>query len=74
MIQKLKLVLLGLGFLLLLIITLQNTQQIETTLLFYKFSMPQAGSLFLAAALGFVCGALTTGVILAKRRQAKVTK
>lgn len=66
--QKIKLGLLTLVFVLLLVVTLQNTAPTETKLLFYEVTMPQAASMFLAAAIGFTGGALAVGWFLTRRK------
>lgn len=48
-----------------LIIVLQNTQTVETKLLFFTISMPRAVLLFAATLIGFVLG------LLAARRFAR---
>jgi uncharacterized integral membrane protein len=45
----------------LLIVVLQNTQAVETKILFTSFSMPRAVLLFGTAIIGFVLGGLSRG-------------
>ncbi len=45
---------------LLVIIVLQNTEPVQTEVLFFSFTMPRALLLFAAAVVGFVIGVLST--------------
>lgn len=65
--QKIKLALLLVAVVLLLVLTLRNTAEVEIDLLFTKVAMPQAAGLFLAAAIGFLVGALLTAVWFSRR-------
>ena len=67
--QKIKIALMVLGMLVLLIAVLQNTEPTRTKFLFLEFTLPQAGSLFLAAGIGFLIGVVLTSRLL--RRRAK---
>ena len=69
--QKAKLALLIVAFLLLLVLTLQNTAATQTNFLFYEVTLPLAASLFLAALLGFAGGILATLVWLSRRGKGK---
>lgn len=62
MIGRIKLILAGTAILLFVIIVLQNTDTVETKLLFFSLTMPQAALLFGAMAIGF-----TLGVLMANR-------
>ena len=53
---------------LLLIIILQNTDPVETRILFTSFVMPRAVLLFVTAVLGFLCGVAATLVGVRKRK------
>ena len=67
--NKLKLVTISLVSLVVLIVVLQNTQAVETNLLFLTVTMPNAALLFGTLIIGFAMGVLTAGhiVSLAKR-------
>lgn len=65
--HKIKLVLLAITVILLLVLTLRNTAEVEIDLLFTTVSMPQAAGLFIAAAIGFVAGALLAVVWVSRR-------
>lgn len=67
---KIKLVLLLVAVILLLVLTLRNTAAVEIDFLFRTISMPQAAALFLAAAIGFMVGALLMAVWLSRRKVA----
>jgi uncharacterized integral membrane protein len=62
MMNRIKLIAVGLAALLTVIVVLQNTETVETKLLFFSLSMPRAALLFGAMAIGF-----TTGVLVANR-------
>ena len=69
-INKLKIVAIVVLALVVLIVVLQNTQAVETKLLFFKVTMPNAAILFGALLVGFALGVLAAGHIMpsAKRR------
>jgi uncharacterized integral membrane protein len=69
--QKMKLFLLALSVILLLVVTLRNTAEVEIDLLVTEVTMPQAAGLFLSAAIGFIAGLLVAAVWLSRRRGAK---
>ena len=60
---KLKVVILAVVGLLVLIIVLQNTESVETKLLFISVTMPRAILLFGTLLIGFALGVLTAGRI-----------
>jgi len=68
-VNKLKIVGIAVVVLLVVIIVLQNTQAVETKLLFLSVTMPNAALLFGTLVIGFAIGVLTAGhvVSLAKR-------
>lgn len=62
-----------LGFVLLvLIVTLQNTEEVETKLLFVTMNMPRALLLFLNLMIGYILGLVT--MIILKRRAGRTKK
>ena len=67
--NKVKLVAIAVTSLLVLIVVLQNTQAVETNLLFLTVTMPNAALLFGTLIIGFALGVLTAGhiVSVAKR-------
>ncbi|MDX1948629.1 MAG: LapA family protein [Pirellulaceae bacterium] len=67
--NKLKVVAIAAVTLLVLVVVLQNTQAVETHLLFLTLTMPNAALLFGALIVGFAIGVLTAGhlVAIAKR-------
>jgi uncharacterized integral membrane protein len=67
--NKVKLVAIAVACLLVLIVVLQNTQAVETHLLFLTVTMPNAALLFGTSIIGFAIGVLTAGhiVSVAKR-------
>jgi uncharacterized integral membrane protein len=62
-INKLKIVGVAVIVLIVLIVVLQNTQNVETTLLFVAVTMPNAALLFGTLISGFTIGVLTAGHI-----------
>ena len=68
--KTLKLIAIGVLALLVLVVVLQNTQAVETKLLFLTLTLPNAALLFGTLIIGFAIGVLTAGhiVSIAKRR------
>ena len=68
--NKLKLIAIGVLALLVLVVVMQNTQAVETKLLFLRVTLPNAALLFGTLIIGFAIGVLTAGHIVsnAKRR------
>ena len=66
---KFKVVALAVVGLLVLIVILQNTEAVETKLLFVSISMPRAVLLFGTLLIGFTLGVLTAGRIARKPKQ-----
>lgn len=56
--QKIKVVLAIILAILMLIVVLQNTEQIQTNILFISIKMPLAALLFVTAMIGFLIGLL----------------
>jgi uncharacterized integral membrane protein len=59
--NKLKIAVAAIVAVLLIIVILQNTQQVETRLLFVTIAMPRAVLLITALVVGFVIGLLAAG-------------
>jgi uncharacterized integral membrane protein len=59
--NKVKIIVAAAMAVLLVVIILQNTQQVETRLLFATISMPRAVLLLATLVVGFVIGLLTAG-------------
>ena len=68
--NKLKVIAIAVIVLVTLIVVLQNTQAVETKLLFVTLTLPNAALLFGTLIVGFAIGVLTAGHIVssAKRR------
>lgn len=64
MMNRIRLVAVGLLVLLMVIVVLQNTEAVETRLLFFSITMPRAALLFGALAIGFSSGVLVSNRIL----------
>jgi len=67
--NKLKLVAIAVVGLLVLIVVLQNTQAVETDLLFLTVTMPRAALLFGTLIIGFAIGVLTAGHIVSTAKR-----
>lgn len=67
--QKVKYAIGSLLVLFVIIVTFQNTEQVEAELLLTTVSLPMAFLLFATLAIGFVLGMLTTGILLARRKK-----
>ena len=63
-INKLKIVGIAVIVLIVLLVVLQNTQSVETKLLFLSVTMPNAALLFGTLIIGFAIGVLTAGHIV----------
>jgi len=73
--KKAKLILIIVISILAFIIFLQNTESVETRILFMKVAMPRALLLISTFFIGFVAGAITTSLLLRKSGKKKtVTK
>lgn len=51
-----------------LIVVLQNTESVETRILFMKLVMPRAALLFGTLVIGFVLGMLVAGRMMSRRK------
>ena len=69
MMQKVKISAIALLALLVLIVVLQNTESVETKILFFSVTMPRAALLFGALVVGFIIGVFTAGKVLAKVKE-----
>jgi len=67
--KKFKIIAIAVVLLLFLIVILQNTQSVETKLLFAEITMPAAFLLMLTFAFGFIAGLLTTLRLGSKTRK-----
>jgi len=63
-INKLKLLAVAAVVVVVVAVVLQNTQAVETRLLFFKVTMPNAALLFGTLIIGFVIGVVTAGHIM----------
>ena len=68
-IKKLKIVGIAVIVLIVLIVVLQNTQAVETKLLFLTVTMPNAALLFGTLIIGFAIGVLTAGHIVSSAKR-----
>jgi uncharacterized integral membrane protein len=67
--NKLKLLAIAAISLVVLIVVLQNTQTVETNLLFLTVTMPRAALLFGTLIIGFAIGVLTAGHIVSTAKR-----
>ena len=72
--KKIKVISIIVILLLALIVSLQNTEAVETKFLLMTFTMPRVLLLLLTFTLGFVGGMITTSVILKKSGKANEKK
>ena len=68
-INKLKIVAIAVIALLVVVVVLQNTQSVETKLLFLKVTMPNAALMFGTLVIGFAIGVLTAGHIVSSAKR-----
>lgn len=68
-VNKLKVVAIAALALVTVIVVLQNTQAVETKLLFLTLTMPNAALLFGTLIIGFAIGVLTAGHIVASAKR-----
>jgi uncharacterized integral membrane protein len=68
--NKLKVVGIAIVALLVVVVVLQNTQAVETKLLFFMVTMPNAALLFGTLVIGFAIGVLTAGHIVSVAKRA----
>jgi putative membrane protein len=68
-INKMKIVAIAVIALVVVIVVLQNTQAVETKLLFLKVTMPNAALLFGTLIIGFAIGVLTAGHIVSSAKR-----
>ncbi len=67
--NKLKVVIIGVVALFVVIVVLQNTQPVETKLLFVTMTLPNAALLFGTLIIGFTIGVLTAGHIVSSAKR-----
>jgi uncharacterized integral membrane protein len=68
--SKLKVVAIAVITLVVVVVVLQNTQSVETKLLFFAVTMPNAALLFGTLIIGFAIGVLTAGHIVSTAKRA----
>jgi uncharacterized integral membrane protein len=68
--NKLKIVAIAVIALMVVAVALQNTQAVETKLLFFTVTMPNAALLFGTLVIGFAIGVLTAGHIVSTVKRA----
>ena len=69
MLEKAKIIILTIIALLAVIVVLQNTEAVETKVLFVSFTMPRAAMLFGAIIVGFAAGVITAGRLTSKAKK-----
>lgn len=70
MMSKAKVLIAAALAILVLIVVLQNTETVETRILFTSISMPRAALLFGTLVIGFALGVLAAGRIVSKSKSA----
>jgi len=68
--NKLKIIVIAIVALLTLIVVLQNTEAVETKILFLSVTMPRAALLFGTLLVGFLLGVLAAGRLVGKAKNA----
>jgi uncharacterized integral membrane protein len=68
-ISKLKIVGVAVVALVVVVVVLQNTQAVQTKLLFFTVTMPNAALLFGTLIIGFAIGVLTAGHIVSSAKR-----
>ncbi len=68
-VNKLKIVGIAVVVLIVVIVVLQNTQAVETKLLFLSVTMPNAALLCGTLVIGFAIGVLTAGQIVSRAKR-----
>ena len=68
--NKLKIVAIAVIALMVVAVALQNTQAVETKLVFFTVTMPNAALLFGTLVIGFAIGVLTAGHIVSTVKRA----
>jgi putative membrane protein len=71
--NKLKVVAIAVLALVVVVVVLQNTQAVDTKLLFFTVTMPRAALLFGTLIIGFTIGVLTAGHIVSIAKRAAGT-
>ena len=67
--NKLKIIVIAVIALLTLIVVLQNTEAVETKILFLSVTMPRAALLFGTLLLGFLLGVLAAGRLVGRAKE-----
>lgn len=68
LLRRTKLIAVAVFALLVMIIVLQNTESVETKILFLKLEMPRAALLFGTLVIGFALGVLTAGRLFTAKK------
>ncbi|MEQ8667642.1 MAG: LapA family protein [Pirellulales bacterium] len=68
--NKIKIIAISMIALAIVVVVLQNTQTVETTLLFFTVEMPNAALLFGTLIIGFSIGVLTAGHLVNTAKRA----
>ena len=67
--KKTKIIVMGVLVLIACVLTIQNTQPVNTHILFFTVSMPRAVLLLLMTLIGFAIGVFTVFHYIGKRKQ-----
>ena len=68
-----KLILIGVLIIITLVLIIQNTQPVDTHILFFTITMPGAVLLFLMTLIGFAIGIFTVFHYIGKRKKLEMT-
>ena len=69
--NRMKLIIIGLLIIIATVVTIQNTQPVNTHILLFTITMPRAVLLLLMALIGFAIGVFTVFHYIGKRSQQK---
>ena len=69
--NKTKLIIIGVLIIIAAVVTIQNTQPVNTHILFFTFTMPRAFIMLLMALIGFAVGVFTVFHYMGRRNQQK---
>lgn len=67
--QKIKFTAVAVLALMVLIVVLQNTESVDTRVLFLTITMPRAALLFGALVVGFIIGIFTAGKLIGRKKE-----
>jgi len=67
--KKVKFIIIGILIIIVFVLTIQNTQPVDTHILFLTITMPRAALLLLMTLIGYAIGVFTVFHYIGKRKQ-----